>query len=586
MANTEFKVRLSRTSSAQAVLKKELKIKSAAHNKLDNVIDDDKSTDTVTGKLPVEAAYVTMKRITEEVGQPLNAAGRSTFNKLQSLKTTPAVDLLVQKTWREFFTKKAAVHSALAGKTATADQYLNPHTRTSAEDVRKGQHEMKAQLALTFNRLVGRVENLWRKLKIPTADQEFYRKTLCKGPPQSVEQCREVAQYVLALKTHEQATLAVVQAIQVREMAIAKCFDVLAALQRKLSRSLSGSTLHPAVSSLGGTGTWNSATRFNFAATDETKRLDGTGLGMGEGGSNSNNSFWKEELICALDDVRGCTLEVIKRIQRWRRNLWRPHPFVYMGLNYVSKMKDDLTILESGIYGRLLAMVPLRYADLQCILFLNDANKIVVDGNAHGQRAVDGASRSPSGHASGTSTPFPPPRSAATTPVHHQHHQDHQPGHDDGYSRIEQLLHEFRSRVSARELQLAAAVVLEEDVLQNALAIEQASLLQKGVFIPTLHARREGGERVVSRGQSQQGIETMRPSLSAPAPVPQSQSRPSSGHQAVDRHAGGNSDSRHGDEGLQQTSRESREVEEKAQNGMRNEDLNEEEIDWAPDFSG
>ena len=49
--------------------------------KIDDILDDNKSMDTVTGKLPVEAAYVIMKRVTEEVGQPLNAAGLSTFNK-------------------------------------------------------------------------------------------------------------------------------------------------------------------------------------------------------------------------------------------------------------------------------------------------------------------------------------------------------------------------------------------------------------------------------------------------------------------------------------------------------------------------
>jgi hypothetical protein len=595
MASSEFKVRLSRTSSAQAVLKRERK-KSTTHHKLDSVIDDDKSTDTVTGKLPVEAAYVTMKRVTEEVGQPLNAAGRSTFNKLQSLKTTPAVDLLQQKTWREFFTKKTAMHSTLAGKQAhlgdvSHDQSLPFDGRTSAEDVQNRQKEMKAQLSQTFARLVARVESLWRRLRIPVADQEFYRKTLCKGPPQSLEQCREVAHYILALKNHEQATVAVVQAIQMREMAIAKCFDVLAALQRKFSRSfhregaLSGAAANTSGRGAGNGGSWNSASRFNFAAADGISRPSSAGRASDMGTAGSSG-FWKEELVCALDDVRGCTLDVIKAVQRWRRNLWRPHPFVYMGVNYVAKMKEDLGILESDIYARLLALVPLRYTDLQCVLFFDSAGRIQVD--AHGP-------------ASGASTPFLN-RSAAPTPSHGHHG----PAPSEPSPQVEQLLHEFRCRVSARELQLAASVVLEEEVLQNALAIEQASLLHKGVFIPTLHAKRGGEERVVTRSSSLQGLhgtaarsQEEAHSTSAPqhAATPASQlpahySVISYGEQPHQQQPFSNGGSGRPSQQQQQQQQHHQEQHPNAaagyddHSGGHGQQDQEGEIDWAPDFAG
>lgn len=67
------------------------------------------------------------------------------------------------------------------------------------------------------------------------------------------------------------------------------------------------------------------------------------------------------------------------------------------------------------------------------------------------------------------------------------------------------MLQEFLHKVNPRELKLAATIVLEEEMLQNALAIEHASLLAKGVFIPTLHTRdARHGEQVVSRNASNQ----------------------------------------------------------------------------------
>uniref|UniRef100_A0A7S3HKJ8 Uncharacterized protein n=1 Tax=Spumella elongata TaxID=89044 RepID=A0A7S3HKJ8_9STRA len=468
----EFRVRLSRTSSAQAILKKERK-KSIL--KVDDIIDDDRSTDTVKGRLPTEAAYVIMKRVTAEVGQPLNPAGISTYNKLQSLKTTPAVELLQQKTWREFFSKKTAAHMSMASNpkhTSTCNEFpLQTGLLSSTEDLHKRQNEMKSHLVQMFDRLVDRVEQLWTALKIPTADRVFYRKSLCKGPPQSLEQCREIAAYVAALKAHQEATVAVIQAIQMREMAIAKCFDVLAALQRKFSRN------NQREMALAGSTNGSSALRNAHASRPEFE--------------SSGSSFWKEELIVALDDVRTCSLEVIKRIQMWRRNLWRPHPFVYMGTNYVAKMKDDLSILESDIYTKLLSLVPLKFSDLQCIVFFSNAGKILVD-TAGATSRPQSASHSSSHHHSN----YPAPSNGSSN-------------NSNGDIYIQQLLQEFLRKVNPKELHLAATIVLEEEVLQNALAIEHASLLSKGVFIPTLHTQpggQSGGEKmkVVARGTSGQ----------------------------------------------------------------------------------
>jgi hypothetical protein len=65
-----------------------------------------------------------------------------------------------------------------------------------------------------FNEMIERVESLWIELKIPPADLKFYRDSLCKSPPDSLEQCQEISKYILILKLHRTATLSVLTAIE------------------------------------------------------------------------------------------------------------------------------------------------------------------------------------------------------------------------------------------------------------------------------------------------------------------------------------------------------------------------------------
>lgn len=451
-------------------------------------------------------------------------------------------------------------------------------------------------MTFTFDRLVSRVEQLWKALKLPSADQAFYRKTLCKGPPQSMEQCREVARYIIALKAHQEATVAVIQAIQARELAIAKCFDVLAALQRKFSRILHR---EQALNSTGSSGfAPQNSGRFRFTA-EGTGRPDSAGMD-GDLASTAATGFWKEEIIVALDEVRSATLEVIRNVQRWRRHLWRPHPFVYMGVNYVAKMRDDLTILESSLYTRLLALVPLKLSDLQCVVFFSSANKIFVETASSGTSSP-GAPGSARGFAASSS--FPQMRSSAPTP-HQQGAPPFFPPEQTQY--IEHLLHQFATRVSARELQLAATVVLEEEVLQNALSIEQASLLQKGVFIPTLHFGGAGENGVVARSDSHQSLthphSAREPSRKATAAFAHADADTPAAAAAVPPHYSNISYGEHPQQQHQPFQQRTHLPEQLERGGQRRPSQQhqhysgadqpegeydaQDEIDWAPDFAG
>ena len=68
------------------------------------------------------------------------------------------------------------------------------------------------------------------------------------------------------------------------------------------------------------------------------------------------------------------TLNVVRLIQLWRRNLWRPHPFVFqkdgsVDCNYMLKMGSDLGVLRMDVYMDVLRGVPLHEKDLVCVLF-------------------------------------------------------------------------------------------------------------------------------------------------------------------------------------------------------------------------
>lgn len=481
MKINDVKVKLSRSSSAvplaierrrQSVIeKREFKDKFKDKFKLKEMADENQSYDTTTGKLPVEAALTIMRRIHEETGYPLDTSGHTAYDKLSSIRVDPALDLLKEKTWREFFDSKTKDHMHLSN-ILTATNEANPTTTVKDSQKMQQQLEIKRSLDDIFERLIYRVDHYWSVLKIPEADQSFYLKSLCKGPPKSFDQCLEISSYITMLKSHEQATISVIQAIQVREVTITKAFDVLAALQRKITRGFYSRDVLPSpLGRLSGSVRPMSANQAVQSSYDRSE-LD-----------SSSSSFWKEELLSVLDDVRMCTIEVIRRVQSWRRHLWRPHPFVYTGQNYLVKMKDDLSILHSDIYARVLSLLPLRYEDLQCIVFFP-----IVRGSS---------SMPPSKSAHRSSSPthvphFPPVSSSnqRDSQLHSGDLHSSSNNHNERSDRlIEQLIYNFSHKVDAQELELAATIILEEDQLQSALTIEQASLQQKGVFIPTLRLK-------------------------------------------------------------------------------------------------
>ena len=443
IANGQITIKLSKTSTARPFLRNK-EHRDGLLTRLADIIEDGHAQQRTgeletKGKLPIEAAYKVMKRITEAAKIPVLPAGMSTFNKLESLRTDPAVKVLTSTTWKEFFSKPKPgndqkgnlnAHSLYSTIQATPSQFANTGHSSDKHGMMDGNNiggdlgmieEDDPMLDILFESLILRVNILWREVKIPVKEQQFYRKSLCKRPIQNIDQCKELAGYIEKLEEHKFLIKQVLKQIQIRETALKKCYDVLVALHRKFA---SGNSSHSSAS---------------------TKTLNIAG-----------NVFWKEELILSLDEVRCASLEVIKHIQLWRRMMWRPHAFYYKGVNYLLKMKEDMKLLESEVFRKVLEQVPLQMEDLQCIIF----NVNYQHGNSNTQHYNKYGYRSKSFRSQ-----YPP---------------------DSPEAYMENLVNDFQSNIEKDELQAASAVVLEEEMLQQALSTEKEALQLKGVFIPLL----------------------------------------------------------------------------------------------------
>ena len=488
-------VKLTKTSSARPVLYSELHRE--ALMRVAEIIQegDNARVETTKGKLPVEAAYVVMKRVTEAAGLPIVSAGMSTFNKLNTLRTDPALQILKKNSWRDFFSQTDHTKKQPNRPSSRGHREKSPQVRSSSslppaapesdqpDGDRRGleEAELRQQSAVLLNELamilIERIRGLWQQLKIPAKERTFYEKSICALPVQSAEQCKELARLVAILQQHERNVRKVLASIRRRELAVEKCTDVLVALHRKFAATAGPSS---------------SSSSAALASTDRLAEL------------SRQQVFWKEELVLALCEVRATSVEVVRDIQEWRRSLWRPLPFVWMGRNYLLKMKEDFAVLESHpSMRRIFESLPLRLDDLQAVYFPEAA-------------APQPAATQQSGAATLTPSFGRPQFSPSPRKSQEGRPGSAQAGGSGGGGQQEQyiaaLLLHFQSQFDFLELQSAVAVVQEEAALQKAIALEEKALTAKGVFIPILRPLndREAG---ASRSRSASPVHGMRPDV-------------------------------------------------------------------------
>ena len=72
----------------------------------------------------------------------------------------------------------------------------------SLDSLHKEKEKILSDLTFQHDLMVKRVKSLWKELKFPRADIEFYMSSLCQSPPQSAMQCKELAKYIQCMQLH------------------------------------------------------------------------------------------------------------------------------------------------------------------------------------------------------------------------------------------------------------------------------------------------------------------------------------------------------------------------------------------------
>jgi hypothetical protein len=311
-----------------------------------------------SSKSEFDDAMLLMEEIARATGQPLiskefQGLGYTKRDKLVHMRTEPSASVLQKYGWRTFFEElqgkrddQENQQSIASGRRSHASVRKTKNARSSSPTLKKSyiesfvappsvslasnQSKLLSDLNAIFHSMKNRVELLWNELKIPSADRKFYLSTLCQGPPESMEQCKEIAKYIKVLQSYRNKTISTLFAIEKRESDLSKCFEVLAKIHKSGLRSR------------------------------RNKGMD---------------KLLKEELVDCLHKIQSSTVQTVQSIIEWRQKLWRPHPFIWNGANYMDKIKTDMSVLESDNFASFISEVSVDKADLLCILFNDEINE-------------------------------------------------------------------------------------------------------------------------------------------------------------------------------------------------------------------
>lgn len=220
-----------------------------------------------------------MKIIYEKAGEPVRPSGHSQFDALGALKSEMAFKVLSKKSWADFFDdiKHSRAHedkppreSAPASRMGhEPSQFASISFVRTAEEIERD----KADSEETFRLMKKRVQGLWKELKIPASDTDFYSYNLLRSCNGTMEQFSDLGRYIVVLNNYRGSTIAVLNEIRNREFAVVSLLDCLSQVKRR-----SGLDSRP-------------------------------------------------DLINCFQAVQIATINVIHQIQNWRANFWRPLPF-------------------------------------------------------------------------------------------------------------------------------------------------------------------------------------------------------------------------------------------------------------------
>jgi hypothetical protein len=243
-----------------------------------------------------ELAFNVMKKIHKvAAGEEYVNKGRSVYENLAYMKTEPTVQLLANKTWREFFDEYE--HDRGVGGATVKSKREMSQSASANQQHYSTRDENEINYPRLFEKLIKRTYALWKELHIPDSDRNFYTYALLQGPFRSPDQIDELACYVKKLKEHRESTILVISTINVREQCVVRCTELIASAHRSIGMKF-------------------------VSMHDEVKKNMDKEVGVDEDGEV------REEIRESLVAVQQASLEVVKMVQAWRRELWRPHPFV------------------------------------------------------------------------------------------------------------------------------------------------------------------------------------------------------------------------------------------------------------------
>jgi hypothetical protein len=282
---------------------------------------------------------------------------KSSRSKLRNLSTAPSEKILKQQMWKDFF-----------GSTENADSnnnnnsYAGKEKRRQPDDSNDHVHDDRAEKELNYqrlyHRLVKRINHLWKELKVPLSDRDFYSVAIIKEKFQNVNQIDDLSCYVKRLLDHRKDIIQVIEAIKDREYIVEQCNSLLSVALRYYN--IKYSTLHDDIA--------RNIEKQEPHGIDKEKQL-------------------QHEIKSSLFKLQQVSCNVIKMIRSWREGLWRPQPFMYRGTNYLIKMNTDMNFLKSKSVHRILDSIPIEHQDLICVLF--DTSEEKTAGSSGSMRNTD-----------------------------------------------------------------------------------------------------------------------------------------------------------------------------------------------------
>ncbi len=357
--------------------------------------------------LPNKRAYMLLKQIYEEVGEPFHGEGLSWYDKVHAIKIDNASNLLYTTTWHDFFEKRMGGKGVGTGKRkpppaptpapapapAPAPVPAPMGKKKTAATRRPptiSRSNVNQQVEVAFEHMVQRVNLMWMELKMDKKERDFYAHALMRGPCEHLSQCHALAQYLVVLQDYRLATIDVLEAIEGREEVLRRMYGVVAAIQSYRATELGGSEglsgshtpLRGGIRSLRPHATAHASPSANAKSKpgplsfDSTPQRDGNksvGSPFSPHRASQIAGILREDLAVALKELQIRSADVVRAVQRWRSHLWRPLPFRWKGLDYIGKMAEDTLVLGAGgegaWLGQFIDSIPLCREDLMGILF-------------------------------------------------------------------------------------------------------------------------------------------------------------------------------------------------------------------------